>query len=152
VQPAVIDVAGEVVGGCLGMDPERGRYQLGVGAVSHVDGEVIAIRGGRPDFGLLQSRMHIRRPAGRPLSAVPVQLYLFDLLQAGGELLLGLPYTARRERLTGLGLDTDPVRTCRGTEAGRPTSRPPASPTAWRAWSASRWPRPTIPASAGTGS
>jgi bifunctional non-homologous end joining protein LigD len=76
-----------------------------------VDGEVIAICGGRPDFARLQSRMHVRRPAGRLLSAVPVQLYLFDLLQADGELLLGLPYTARRERLAGLGLDTDPVRT-----------------------------------------
>ncbi len=76
-----------------------------------VDGEVIAIRGGRPDFGLLQARMHVRRPPGRLLAEAPVQLYLFDLLQADGELLLGLPYTARRDRLAELGLDTDPVRT-----------------------------------------
>ena len=56
-----------------------------------LDGEIIAIRGGRPDFGLLQSRMHVRRPCGRLLSDAPVQLYLSGLLKAGGEPLLGLP-------------------------------------------------------------
>jgi len=76
-----------------------------------LDGEIIAIRGGRPDFGLLQSRVHVRRPPGRLLAEVPVQLYLFDVLQAGGQVLLSMPYTARRERLAGLGLDADPVRT-----------------------------------------
>ena len=60
-----------------------------------LDGEIIAIRGRRPNFGL-QSRMHLRRPCGRLLSDAPVQPYLFDLLQVGGEPLLGLPYTARR--------------------------------------------------------
>jgi bifunctional non-homologous end joining protein LigD len=76
-----------------------------------LDGEIIAIRGGRPDFGLLQSRLHVHHPAARLLSDVPVQLYLFDLLYAGGELLLALPYTVRRERLENLGLDAGPVRT-----------------------------------------
>lgn len=91
--------------------------------------EITAICGGRPDFGLLQSRMHLRRPHARLIRDVPVQLYLFDLLQAGGEL-LAMPYTARRERLEDLGLDAGPVRTRRGTAAGRPTCGPPA------------WPRP----------
>ncbi len=45
-----------------------------------VDGEIIAIRHGRPDFGLLQSRMHVRHPPGHLVREVPVQLYLFDLL------------------------------------------------------------------------
>ncbi len=76
-----------------------------------VDGEIIAIRDGRPDFGLLQTRMHVRRPPGRLLAGTPVQLYLFDLLHADGQSLLGLPYTARRDRLDGLGLDTGPIRT-----------------------------------------
>jgi hypothetical protein len=31
-----IDVVGEVAGGRVGVDPGRGRYQLGVGAVSHL--------------------------------------------------------------------------------------------------------------------
>jgi len=75
------------------------------------DGEIIAIRGGRPDFALPQSRMHVRQPPGRLVRHIPVQLYLFDVLQADGELLLSLPYTAQRERLEQLGLDTGPVRT-----------------------------------------
>jgi bifunctional non-homologous end joining protein LigD len=76
-----------------------------------LDGEIIAIRGGRPDFGLLQSRLHVRRPPSALISAAPVHLYLFDVLYADGEMLLGLPYTARRQRLEALGLGTGPVRT-----------------------------------------
>jgi bifunctional non-homologous end joining protein LigD len=78
---------------------------------ARINGEIIAIRGGRPDFGLLQTRMHVGRPTGRLLADTPVQLYLFDVLQAGDESLLGLPYTARRGRLDGLGLNTGPIRT-----------------------------------------
>ena len=42
-----------------------------------LDGEIVALRGGRPDFGALQSRMHVRRPPARlierdPGAAVPV--------------------------------------------------------------------------------
>jgi bifunctional non-homologous end joining protein LigD len=76
-----------------------------------VDGEIVALRDGRPDFGLLQSRMHVRHPPGGLVRAVPVQLYLFDLLHEGRESLLQAPYTERRDRLDDLGLDTDPVRT-----------------------------------------
>jgi bifunctional non-homologous end joining protein LigD len=76
-----------------------------------VDGEIIAIPSGRPDLGLLQSRIDVRRPRGRLVRDVPVQLYLFDVLQCGGELLLRLPCPARRERLEQLGLQRGPVRT-----------------------------------------
>ena len=76
-----------------------------------LDGEIIAIRGGRPDFGLLQSRMHVRRPPGQLVRDAPVHLYLFDVLHADGEMLLAMPYTARRDRLESLGLDAGPVRT-----------------------------------------
>jgi bifunctional non-homologous end joining protein LigD len=76
-----------------------------------VDGEIIAIRHGRPDFGLLQSRMQVRHPPGHLVRQVPVQLYLFDLLHHDGQSLLRLPYTGRRERLAELDLDADPVRT-----------------------------------------
>jgi ATP-dependent DNA ligase len=48
-----------------------------------VDGEIIAVRGGRPDFRLLHSRMHVLRPPDRLVRGVPVQLYLFAVLQAG---------------------------------------------------------------------
>jgi bifunctional non-homologous end joining protein LigD len=76
-----------------------------------VDGEIVALHAGRPDFGVLQSRMGVRRPAARLIDAIPVQLYVFDLLHAGDRPLLGLPYTQRRARLGDLGLDADPVRT-----------------------------------------
>ena len=76
-----------------------------------LDGEIVALHQGRPDFGVLQSRMHVRRPRARLIEAVPVQLYVFDLLYRGEDSLLGLPHTERRARLEDLGLDADPVRT-----------------------------------------
>ena len=76
-----------------------------------LDGEIVSLRGGRPDFGALQSRMHVRRPPARLIEDTPVQLYLFDLLHHGPDSLLGLLYTGRRDRLEELGLDADPVRT-----------------------------------------
>src|SRR4051812_5893848 len=76
-----------------------------------LDGEIVALREGRPDFGLLQTRMHVQRPSERLVRAAPVLYYVFGLLHLGGRSLLGEPYTTRREALAGLGLDADPVRT-----------------------------------------
>ncbi len=76
-----------------------------------LDGEIVALRHGRPDFGLLQSRMHVLQPDDKLLRAAPVSLNVFDVLHQGDESLLELPYTERRDRLAGLGLDADPVRT-----------------------------------------
>ena len=36
-----------------------------VGVPVILDGEIVALRAGRPDFGALQSRMHVRRPPAR---------------------------------------------------------------------------------------
>ena len=36
-----------------------------VGAPVILDGEIVALRAGRPDFGALRSRMHVRRPPAR---------------------------------------------------------------------------------------
>jgi bifunctional non-homologous end joining protein LigD len=91
--------------------PELGVLAGAVRVPVIVDGEIIAIRDGRPDFGLLQSRMHVRRPFGQLVRDAPVHLYLFDVLHADGEMLLDRPYTARRERLEELGLNDGPVRT-----------------------------------------
>ncbi len=71
-----------------------------------VDGEVVALdRLGRPDFGLLQNRMH--RTGGvevaRLAAAAPVTFLVFDVLAVGGRSLLDLPYGERRERLDALG-------------------------------------------------
>jgi len=74
-----------------------------------LDGEVVAMDArGRPDFGLLQGRMHRTGPeVARMAAAAPVTYLVFDLLALDGESLLGLPYTARRERLDALGLGSD---------------------------------------------
>ena len=76
-----------------------------------LDGEIVAFADGRPDFGRLQARMHVRRPSGRLLAAVPVCYYVFDLLHIGPESLLPAPYTQRRVRLDELRLGTGPVHT-----------------------------------------
>jgi bifunctional non-homologous end joining protein LigD len=76
-----------------------------------LDGEIVALRHERPDFGLLQSRMHVQQPDDKLLRAAPVSINVFDLLYQGEESLLERPYTERRDRLAKLGLDADPVRT-----------------------------------------
>lgn len=66
------------------------------------DGEIVAIGpAGRPDFGLLQGRMKLTRPAdvARARTAIPVQLMLFDLLHDDGTDLRRLPLGQRRQRL-----------------------------------------------------
>jgi bifunctional non-homologous end joining protein LigD len=82
-----------------------------VGEPVILDGEIVALREGRPDFGLLQSRMHVQRPSERLVRSAPVLYYVFDLLHRGERSLLQEPYTARREALDALGLDEDPVHT-----------------------------------------
>ncbi|MET0726472.1 MAG: non-homologous end-joining DNA ligase, partial [Leifsonia sp.] len=75
--------------------------------VAHVrsgvfDGEIVATdAGGRPDFGLLQERMNLTKPAeiAAAMARRPVRLLLFDVLELDGDDLTGLDYTARRVRL-----------------------------------------------------
>jgi bifunctional non-homologous end joining protein LigD len=74
-----------------------------------LDGELVALDGkGRPDFGLLQQRMHIRAPSAQLQDAVPVSLCVFDVLQIDHEPLLPEVYDVRRQRLVELGLDAVP--------------------------------------------
>jgi bifunctional non-homologous end joining protein LigD len=62
---------------------------------------------GRPSFGRLQERMHVRDSAAvrRLTSLVPVFYYVFDLLHLDDRPLLQLPYTERRALLEGLELE-----------------------------------------------
>ncbi|WP_231500319.1 non-homologous end-joining DNA ligase [Saccharothrix sp. NRRL B-16314] len=70
-----------------------------------LDGEIVALGARKqPDFGRLQSRMHVARPGGELLARVPVVYYVFDLLHLDGRSLLGEPYSTRREELAALGL------------------------------------------------
>lgn len=67
-----------------------------------IDGELVATDdAGRPDFGLLQQRMHVADPAeARRRSAdVPVAYVAFDLLHLDGNDLTAQPLEARRRLL-----------------------------------------------------
>lgn len=72
-----------------------------------LDGEIVALNdAGRPDFGRLQQRMHVKSPGAVRglLTGVPVNYLIFDVLYADGTSMVGKPYTERREVLEGLGL------------------------------------------------
>lgn len=74
-----------------------------------VDGELVTVdEAGRPDFGLLQSRMHVQQPTAQLLAERPVYFYVFDLLRDDNTDLTGLPYLERRERLARLALTRQP--------------------------------------------
>ncbi|TPG14856.1 non-homologous end-joining DNA ligase [Pedococcus bigeumensis] len=71
-----------------------------------LDGEVVALDGGRPSFGALADRMHVRdrRKAERLATVRPVTLMIFDLLRLYGSDLTTQPLSARRELLERLDL------------------------------------------------
>jgi bifunctional non-homologous end joining protein LigD len=72
-----------------------------------LDGEVVALESGRPSFGALAERMHVRdaRKAERLSAIRPVTLMVFDLLRLYGTDLTAQPLAARREMLERLDLD-----------------------------------------------
>ena len=72
-----------------------------------LDGEVVALDGGRPSFHALAERMHVseRRRAERLVATRPVTLMIFDLLRLFGNDLTSQPWSARRELLERLDLD-----------------------------------------------
>lgn len=88
--------------------PELATSPLGGARDLLVDGEIIALNErGLPDFRTLQERMHVRRAqtAARLAEAVPAIYMVFDLLRLDNRDLTHEPLDARRELLTGLGLD-----------------------------------------------
>lgn len=66
-----------------------------------VDGEIVAFDGGRPSFGLLQTRMHVRvrAQAMRLAATTPVTFIAFDLLRLYGVNLAERPLSERRATL-----------------------------------------------------
>jgi len=92
-----------------GSYPEVAALQLGKGVI--VDGELVALDAhGRPDFGLLQHRMHVTTPTAELLERVPVQYVVFDLLRRKDRSLLELPYGRRRELLVQLDIERPGLR------------------------------------------
>jgi bifunctional non-homologous end joining protein LigD len=72
-----------------------------------LDGELVAFDpDGRPDFGVLQARMHVQHPRPDLVRAVPVTYFVFDLLVWDGKPLTQVPYHERRALLDQLELDT----------------------------------------------
>jgi bifunctional non-homologous end joining protein LigD len=73
-----------------------------------LDGEIVAFdAGGRPDFEVLQPRIHVRYPeqAERLAASLPVAYLVFDVLHLEQVSLLDAGYADRRELLDTLGLD-----------------------------------------------
>ena len=87
--------------------PELHDLADGLGDASVLlDGEIVALNErGRPDFQLLQRRMHVRDATSlRGLRReVPIVLMIFDLLWFDGRQITDLPYTERRRVLEVLG-------------------------------------------------
>ena len=64
-----------------------------------LDGEVVVMdTAGRPNFGLLQHRINLTKPADieRAAKAYPAQLMLFDILELNGQSLIKKSYQERR--------------------------------------------------------
>ncbi len=71
-----------------------------------LDGEIVVLDdASRPDFGLLQQRMHIRSPSPHLLTRVPTSYFVFDLLGLDDRRLLEESYQRRWVQLTALGLE-----------------------------------------------
>jgi bifunctional non-homologous end joining protein LigD len=82
--------------------PELGELADVVDGDAVLDGEIVALdRTGRPSFGRLQGRMHLRKKddVDAAMRDIPVHLMVFDVLEAHGESLTGTEYTRRREVL-----------------------------------------------------
>jgi bifunctional non-homologous end joining protein LigD len=67
-----------------------------------VDGELVALVDGLPDFGALQNRMHVRSPSAALVAATPVTFLPFDVLHVQDSSVLGASYDERRSLLTQL--------------------------------------------------
>jgi bifunctional non-homologous end joining protein LigD len=87
--------------------PELKGLPKALGTSCIIDGELVVLDGkGRPDFGLMQTRMAQSDPKEieRSMRTHPVQFLAFDLLSLGGKDLMRKPYAERRDALEHIGL------------------------------------------------
>lgn len=77
-----------------------------------VDGEIVALEGGKPSFQRLQQRMHVRDPhrVERLAQTAPVTFMVFDLLYIDGEDVTSLDLMERRGRLDEALVPSDTVQ------------------------------------------
>lgn len=94
--------------------PELTTLAQHVNALSAViDGEIVALDDeGRPDFGLLQRRIHVTSAGDiqRLRRDVPVYLYAFDILWLDGQDLTARPLESRRASLEAVVTQAGPVQ------------------------------------------
>jgi bifunctional non-homologous end joining protein LigD len=79
-----------------------------------LDGEIVAFdEEEKPNFGLLQHRMHVGSESAvrRLMKSIPVVYMIFDVLYLDGRVTMELPYEERRKLLEGLGLNGSHWRT-----------------------------------------
>jgi DNA ligase-1 len=83
--------------------PEVAEAGAGLAEGTVLDGEILAWKEGRPlAFAALQQRIGRERQVARTARDVPVAFMAYDLLEAGGDDLRGLPLADRRARLEGI--------------------------------------------------
>ncbi|MDQ3940610.1 MAG: non-homologous end-joining DNA ligase [Actinomycetota bacterium] len=77
-----------------------------------VDGEIVAMSGGRPSFERLQSRINLgnEREIARAMKAIPVTFIAFDVLYMDGSSLLSRPVEERKEILDELVVTSENVQ------------------------------------------
>lgn len=91
--------------------PELHELAAALGRDALLDGEIVAFdRQGRPNFALLQRRMHVVTKADtmRRARHTPVVFLVFDLLALDGHSLVRRPYQERRELLESIDLGIGP--------------------------------------------
>jgi bifunctional non-homologous end joining protein LigD len=82
--------------------PELAQLPDNIGGNAVLDGEIVALnKAGRPDFGLLQKRMKLTRPAevAAAMTTIPVHYMVFDVVNLGHRSLVDEPYSTRRKTL-----------------------------------------------------
>jgi len=117
---AIVEVAGGVVRivSRNGIDqtaryPELSDLLRSVSVDVILDGEIVALNAsGRPDFGRLQARMKLTRPAEieKARGTTPVHLMLFDIIERDGVDLSSRSYDERREILLDTARSTGAVQ------------------------------------------
>jgi bifunctional non-homologous end joining protein LigD len=77
-----------------------------------VDGEIVALQGGRPSFERLQSRMNLQNEHDikRAMKKIPVAFIVFDLLYLDGRSLVREPVENRKELLAELLVPSERVQ------------------------------------------
>ncbi|MDQ4024983.1 MAG: non-homologous end-joining DNA ligase, partial [Actinomycetota bacterium] len=77
-----------------------------------VDGEIVAMSGGRPSFEKLQSRINLQNPRDieRAAKTTPVTYVIYDLLYLDGKTLMDLPLHERKELLDALVVPSEKVQ------------------------------------------